>query len=436
MKKLTATIFATLLTVVSAGVANAEIASKGYVDDINTTLTGELAKKVNDEDLGALAKKNTVSAAEIDANAVTTEKIMDANVTRAKLAGDVTASLDKADAAVQPSAITDMQVKSNLSNSTNAVEADKESEDKYPSVKAAHAIANAAVDGVTGDITSVTEKVTQLESTVGQHTTQIAEKADKADLDAKEDVANKVQTAGFDTAAVAPDADTKYPSVKAVADKLGTKADKSELANYATTEALEGKADKASTLSGYGITDAYTKGEVDGKVSDMLTKTEAGSTYQTIANKSGAATVQEDIASEDKYPTVAGAKKLIDTEIANVTGDISGLEGRMDTAEGEIDTLQSDVALKQNITDNSLETTNKTIPTAINEVNTAAKGAQSAAEAAQSAAEAAQEAADGKMPKPSGECSNPTNKCVLVSAGEGNYTWEVIARGTTEGAQP
>lgn len=417
MKKLTATIFATLLTVVSAGVANAEIASKGYVDDINTTLTGELAKKVNDEDLGALAKENTVSAAEIDANAVTTEKIMDANVTREKLAGDVTTSLGKADTAVQPSAITDMQIKGNLSDSANAVVADKDSEDKYPSVKAAHAIANAAVDGVTGDITSVTEKVTQLESTVGQHTTQIAGKADKADLDAKEDVANKVQTAGFDTAAVASDADTKYPSVKAVYDKLATKAD------------------KASTLSGYGIEDAYTKGETDtalaGKqpvgdyatktdINDMLTKTEAGKTYQTQANMATAeSVVVDDKGSTTKYTSVAAAEKIASDAAATVSTNVTALEGRMDTAEGDIDTLQSGVALKQNITDNSLETTNKTIPGAINEVSQAAKDAQTAA--------------DGKLPKPSGECSNPTNKCVLVSNGTDSFTWEVIARGSKEG---
>lgn len=33
--------------------------------------------------------------------------------------------------------------------------------------------------------------------------------------------------------------------------------------------ALAAKADKATTLAGYGITDAYTKGEIDGKVSSV-----------------------------------------------------------------------------------------------------------------------------------------------------------------------
>lgn len=58
----------------------------------------------------------------------------------------------------------------------------------------------------------------------------------------------------------------------------------SKLASYATTEALsakadqtsvnealEGKADSATTLSGYGITDAYTRTEVDNKLTELAT---------------------------------------------------------------------------------------------------------------------------------------------------------------------
>lgn len=412
MKKLTATIFATLLTVVSAGVANAEIASKGYVDDINDALTVKVNAKEDKANLKGLAYKDTVSAAEIDANAVTTEKILDANVTREKLAGDVTTSLGKADTAVQPSAITDMQVKTNLSDSANAVVADKDSEDKYPSVKAAHAIADAAVDGVTADVQN---------------------KADKSYVDEqlglKEDKANKVDSAGFDAASAD---DTKYPSVKAVADKLATKAEAS---------ALAGKADKGTTLEEYGITDAYTKGETDSalglkadktQIADMLTKTEASDTYQTIGNKVDtagfdAAAVAPD--ADTKYPSVKAVYDKLETK-----ADSSEL-GNYATTEALNAKLDKSVYDSQvgTVSSETMGTTASTVVTAINEVNTAAKGAQSAAETAQSAAEAAQEAADGKMPKPSGECSNPTNKCVLVSNGTDSFTWEVIARGSDEG---
>ena len=49
--------------------------------------------------------------------------------------------------------------------------------------------------------------------------------------------------------------------------KLGLKADKSALDTL--TETVSGKANTATTLAGYGITDAYTKTEVDAKVASV-----------------------------------------------------------------------------------------------------------------------------------------------------------------------
>lgn len=49
--------------------------------------------------------------------------------------------------------------------------------------------------------------------------------------------------------------------------ELGKKADKTTVESLTTT--VNGKANKATTISGYGITDAYTKTEVDAKVSSV-----------------------------------------------------------------------------------------------------------------------------------------------------------------------
>lgn len=49
--------------------------------------------------------------------------------------------------------------------------------------------------------------------------------------------------------------------------ELGKKADKTTVETLTTT--VNGKANKATTISGYGITDAYTKTEVDAKVSSV-----------------------------------------------------------------------------------------------------------------------------------------------------------------------
>ena len=43
-----------------------------------------------------------------------------------------------------------------------------------------------------------------------------------------------------------------------------------ELDNYALSSALAEYAKKAATLAGYGITDAYTKAEVDSKVASAV----------------------------------------------------------------------------------------------------------------------------------------------------------------------
>ena len=103
---------------------------------------------------------------------------------------------------------------------------------------------------------------------------------------------------------------------------VGDYATKSELSKYATTTVVNGKADKSTTLSGYGITDAYTKSEADGKFaletslagyattssvsSTYLSKTDATSTYATKASLSGYATTSSLEAKADKETTLAG----------------------------------------------------------------------------------------------------------------------------------
>ena len=112
---------------------------------------------------------------------------------------------------------------------------------------------------------------------------------------------------------------------------IGDYALKSELPDTSTfatktevTEGLSGKADKANTLAGYGITDAYTKTQSDGKyattaqgakadtavqpaaIADMLTKTEAESTYAKTASLSTVATTgsYNDLTNKPSIPTL------------------------------------------------------------------------------------------------------------------------------------
>lgn len=104
--------------------------------------------------------------------------------------------------------------------------------------------------------------------------------------------------------------------------------------DYATTNDLANKANKSTTLSGYGITDAYTKTESDTKyatsaqglkadsaiqpedLSDYLTKNEANSTYATITSldsKANKSTTLSGYGIEDAY-----TKSEIDSKISSV----------------------------------------------------------------------------------------------------------------------
>lgn len=207
MKKLTAGIFATLLTVVTVGAANANIASQGYVDDITGTLTnlettakdnlvnaineikttaGSVTGKVDIDQTAANANKamitdetgqvtpGTIATGMIDANAVTnakladsavtTTKIVDANVTEAKLATDAVTTAKIKDANVtkaklESSVQTTLDDVANKENSANkadtttaTTELNKKSETLFPTVAATYKIAADAVAGVTTDV--------------------------------------------------------------------------------------------------------------------------------------------------------------------------------------------------------------------------------------------------------------------------------------------
>ena len=119
---------------------------------------------------------------------------------------------------------------------------------------------------------------------------------------------------------------------------VGDYALKSELpdtSNFATktevSSGLESKADKATTLSGYGITNAYTKTDSDGKyatsaqgtkadtavqpaaISDMLTKTEAGTTYAKTSTLATVATSgsYNDLTNKPSIPTLKKIATLL-----------------------------------------------------------------------------------------------------------------------------
>ena len=160
---------------------------------------------------------------------------------------------------------------------------------------------------------------------------------------------------------------------KAVADGIDAKAqealDNSETAVSTANEAKQataGKADKATTLAGYGITDAYTKTEVDAKVSSVYRFRGSVATYANL-------------------PTTG-----------QVIGDVWNVE---DTGANyawsgtEWDKLSETVDLTPYLTKAEASSTYAT-QSALAEVSTVAETAQSTADKADSAAEVAQQTAN------------------------------------------
>ena len=388
MKKLTAGIFATLLTVVAVDGAYAAIASKQYVDDINTALTSSIADKA-------------------DASAVTTlQGTVSGHTTQI---GQINTALeDKVDNAD----IADMQIKGNMVG-TAAWDANKTNDEKYPSAAAV----NTAITAATKDIAS-SETVEQIQTDLDAAEADIVElQTDKQDKNmgvghenhivTTDETGNITSAATIDAAKVSGLANVaKTGAYNDLTGKptLGTLAGKDKVAAGDITAGAIAEADLNTTINA-----SLDKADTALQQSDIAN-------MQTTTNLTNAAGWNADKSSDAKYPSNAAVN-------AAITSATSGLA--TDSKMGNLSTLT---------------TTEKTnLVGAINEVDANADAAKTAADAAQadatqaiSDAAEAQAEAEAKIPLPTGECSNPTAKCVLVSNGTNSFEWEVIARGTGE----
>ena len=460
MKKLTAGIFATLLAVVSTGAANAEIASKGYVDQQVDTVEATVAGKADSKTVTALDARVKTAEGEIDALQTTTgQHTTQIGTINTTLAGKV----DDAD-------IADMQVKANLTTSTGW-NTDKTSETKYPS----NAAVDAAITAATTDIATDTEvsalgkRVETLETASATHATKteltggLAAKANTADLGdlATLDAVGSAQITdgAVATADIADKAVTEAKlsdTVNASLDRADSALQQADLAEYQTKDeadaayavkALEGQVGSVSAENmGTTATTVVTAiKEVAGEAAAAASAASAADTKagqaQTAATKAqGEVDALEGVVNNAETG-LAAAHTAIDAlesgkldktgTAARATADASGNEiTKTYATKAEIADMATDenLALKQDKTDEGLATTSKTVVGAINEVKTQADKGVSDAATAKSAADAAQKTANAAIPAPTDACADSTNKCVLVSSGAGNYSWEVIAR--------
>ena len=146
-----------------------------------------------------------------------------------------------------------------------------------------------------------------------------------------------------------------------------------DLENYPTNtemqdwvaRGLEGKADKATTLQGYGITDAYTKdevynkGEVDGMVEDLV----AGDVEGALVGKEDKSNKIQEITAEstaDQYPSAVAVRtalgaKADSTTVEQIEQNVTNIQQDIKTVQENVKNVTTDVT---NITNQVTEITN------------------------------------------------------------------------------
>ena len=135
-----------------------------------------------------------------------------------------------------------------------------------------------------------------------------------------------------------------------------------DLTNYPTTTEMQGwverglkdKADKATTLQGYGITDAYTKdevynkGEVDGMVEDLV----AGDVEGALVGKEDKSNKIQEITAEstaDQYPSAVAVRTALDAKADSTT--VEQIEQNVTNIQQDVTDVQQDITdVQQNIT--------------------------------------------------------------------------------------
>ena len=167
---------------------------------------------------------------------------------------------------------------------------------------------------LTGDITSHTHSKYALGTSLTEEIQRAT--AEEASLQAIIDTINGASTVeGSFRKAIADligGAPESLDTLKEIADKLA----KDDNLHKAIEEAIAKKADKSTTLGGYGITDTYTKEEVATILAAYLTTEVARQAYQPIGNY---LTSHQSLTGYATETWVKGLKYITDADAAATT---------------------------------------------------------------------------------------------------------------------
>lgn len=223
--------------------------------------------------------------------------------------------------------------------------------------------------GLTSQVLNNTQDINALKTQVGEG--DVAARIANALSEAKSDAKSKADTAEQNAKEYADGLNTAMDT-RVVSLETDNTTNKTDIAGL-----KEDKADKATTLSGYGITDAYTKDEAD---AEFLNSAEV-----TAAITTATSTVHAQVATNTSDIATLSGTKADKTTLSSVT---ESLGGRIETNKTNIEALQTDVAALAGDGDGSVAKQIATVTEKITGVETAYKAADESLTAAVQQAQA------------------------------------------------
>ena len=208
---------------------------------------------------------------------------------------------------------------------------------------------------------------------------------------------------------------------------------------------VDGKANKATTLAGYGITDAYTKTETDGLLDAKADETALANYATTTALTSGLAGKQavlgytpenvvnkakvigeDNKASDTMYPTVGAITTWVSSEISDLS-ELPVNPGLIEDGTLAGSKLQNGAITEAKIADGAV-TTDKIADGAVTEAKLSTDVQETIAGKANADDVYTKGEADSKIvelavPQPPEDCTSESGLCVLSVTPEGTYAW-------------
>ena len=461
MKKLTAGIFATLLTVVTVGVANADIASTAWVNskigEVNTGVDNKIEgvqQTVNSQatEIAELDEQVLGLASEVE-NKLDTATASQTYATKAALDSKLNKNLGTgssgniltvgSDGAITSSATIAQGKVNGLTAALNAkadasdlTTLETEVGKKLDSTTASNTYATKSALNAKADASALTalEQTVEGKADASALTTLETEVGNKLDKNLGTGKSGNILTVGSD-GAITSSATIAQGKVNGLTAALNAKANASDLTTLETEVGKKLDSTTASNtyatkteLEDYATTEELTSG--------LANKLDTETASQTYATKT-ALNAKADATALTELETEVGDKqdKLTTTQLNAVNSGITAAKvNTYDGYDSKITTATNTANTAKTAADAATEAANaakSAAETATSTANAAKSAADAATEAAQSAASSASSAvasANKAIPKPADTEVNSDGVFVLTYKIGTGYAWELISR--------